>query len=316
MQTIRTVLLLVSTAGLIFCVGCGGAPPIPVYGAGAGTFEFQTSQLQSLGSTNLVAWGNTTVYGNVTDFEADSCSDLLDDDCIIDISEYGYSEDNMPPGTINPITTNANGRANFDTDAYNDDWAFYAQYGNADSGCQSNMGDVSYGYASDGGILNNGVTIFCDNSGSTTNFVATPSGCSLNWVLVPPKFTSYEPKSTCPATVSVSVTPALQSSVKLPTGEALTEADFSTSGTNLAQSTVTPSSTTTLIVPTPTTPGTTYIIVYNSTANDVLGYVPFTYTVNPEPPPPVCGAVVKAQVDSLKADVVCSDSDKGGPKLH
>ncbi len=290
MKRIRALFLLISASAILFCSGCGSGSSIPSYGiapsSATGAFNFQTSQLSSAGSDTLTAWGNTTITGNAEGNIFSVCDPSQDANCIVSISPLvegasGYGQPvGSNSGAVYALLTDSNGRAMLYADTTSLDWEFDAN-GGFGSACLSGSGFTTYGGGVSGGPQ---IEITCDNA--ITNFVATPSSCSLRYVKTG---NSYHPVDTCPSTVTLSVEPGVQSTISLPTATALTVADFDSSGTNLAQSTVTASSPATISVPTPATGGTTYIVVYNNSTSKVIGYAPFTYLI--QPPPPICPTI-------------------------
>lgn len=198
---------------------------------------------------------------------------------------YNLATGELDPGAIPSFNTGSSGEAYFGTDAYDGTWSFFAKDGPNDvQQSQICTASITIPVPSE---VNGQVLLVCGSDDA--EMVATPSSCEYNSTVTPVI-------DTCPATITLTFPPAIASSHLLPLNAALTAADYNGSGTNLAQSSVTAATTASVVVPTPTAVGASYIGVYNAAGN-LVGISEFTYTLI-HPPPNPCPQVAVAAIRS------------------
>lgn len=259
-------LLVITLAALsVLVLGCGGSGT-KTYGASGAPYFAITTNYELGSSPTYEAWPNATITGYAdTNSLAYYCVPANDSSCIADIgnaSPYAITQNE-----ISAFNTNGSGLANFATDAIGAEWYFYAT-DNGSSQCNGGAALLTTITGESSGAI---VTLTCGSNAA--DMVATPSGCADDHSVEPPT-------SDCPASVTLTFPPPVSSSESLPVATALTTANYDSSGDNLAQNSVTASTTTSVVVPTPTTYGTTYLGVYNSSGS-LIGVSEFTRTYIP-----------------------------------
>lgn len=283
---------------LMMVIGCGGGgSSTPTsYGAtndsSAGFFKIQTST----GPNTAEAWGNVQITG-YANYNTVTCDVTTDSNCIADIGNVGLLDGALTKNEISYFDTNSNGEAYFYTEAQSAEWTLYAN-GAEPSGCTSTQSSFITPENSGNGYV---VDIPCGSN--PAGMIASPASCTYSYNTATGKVVI----NTCPTTVTLTF-PSSNSSAALPTASALAVADYSDTGTNLAQSSITASSATSVNVPIPTTPGTTYLAVYSPTTNQLLGGAPFTYnyTVFDQPPAPCTNDAKVQSTVSPDGSVPCT----------
>ena len=244
----------------LLTVGCGGggsSSPI-LYGAQnpAPSFDIHTTY----GSSSVEAWPNATIKGWAVP-NTIQCNPTSDPNCIADVgnaSIYAVTENQIPA-----FNTNNNGEAYFGTTAIAAEWNFYATDNNS---TQCPNGTASHTTLTG---LGSGSNVDLQCGANDADMVATPSSCIDN---------EQTGVNTCTDTITLSFPPPITLTRSLPLNVALTAAVYDSSGDNLAQSSVQASVATSVVVPTPTTTGTTHLAVVDPTGN-VVGVGEFTRTV-------------------------------------
>jgi hypothetical protein len=283
MKNLRIVCAFTLASLSVLAVGCGsgsGSPPaIITYPSNALAttpyFFIQTTA----GSSSVEQWPNATItgYANPNTLQ---CIPTSDPYCFPFVGNpYVYAPNE---NGIGAFRTNAGGQADFATDAITAQWNFYA----ADNGStQCNGGTASYTTLTG---LGTGAQVPLSCGANDAEMVATPSSCEFDNAVTPLI-------DTCPTTITLTFPPAIASSHTLTPQAAMTAAVYNSSGTNLAQSNVTAATTTSVVVPTPSTPGTTYLGIYNA-AGSLVGVSEFTYTqINlPKPCPTAVTALARS----------------------
>lgn len=267
MKNLWTVSLVALASLSVLVAGCGGggSSTPTLYGAAAPAPYFF---IQTNASPASEPWPNATIKGWAVPNTV-QCDITQDPSCIADVgnaSIYALTENGI--GTFN---TNSSGQAYFGTDAIGAEWNFYATDNNSSQCTNGTASTTTLTGLSTGAP----VTLTCDQNDA--EMVATPGACTVN---------AGTGLNTCPASVTLTFPPAIAASHSLPLNTALTEVDYNSSGTNLAQSSVSTALTASIVVPTPTTYGTTYLTVYNA-AGSLIGVSEFTRNYI-APPPPRC----------------------------
>jgi len=287
MMNLKSLCAIVLASLSVVAVGCGSGdgggssvPTPPSYGsksASSNHFFIQTSNTSTSGGSGE-AWGEVSVTGYAHPHTI-QC-DITNQNCIPNVGDDNdvvNGNEALNQNEIPAFTTNDYGQANFYTDAQSAIWTFYGN-GLTNSNCVST-------YASFITLENSGdgsqVLLRCGSN--PASMIATPSDCMINYNVKPPI-------NTCTDTISLSFPPPISSTNTLPVGAAMVAANYDSSGDSLAQSSVTASTTTSIVVPTPTTVGTTYLVVQDATGN-VIGASEFTRTVAaiPKSTPPKGG---------------------------
>lgn len=255
------------SCAVLASIGCGGGSSTPPsYGSSNAASNYFAIQTLTAASGTREAWKNVTISGYAdTTSLASVCSPASDPNCIAEVGgPYLYAN---TQNAISAFTTDNNGRANFFTNAQPAIWKFDAK-GPSQSGCSSvNASNQTYQGEPTGSI----VALTCGSN--TASMMASPSSCIT-------KIDQYGGfiSSTCPATVTLSFPVTVSTPVALPLNTSLTAANYSTTGTNLAQASVTASTANSINVPVPTTTGLTYLAVQDASTGAILGVSQFTYS--------------------------------------
>ena len=252
-------LFAISLASIsILAAGCGGSggPPTPPWNGPQGASNFAINTTVGPYSSSAEVWPNVTIQG--WDVTQSACSPATDSACVMEVGgPYLYA---VTQNKIGAFNTNSYGQANFGTDAIGDEWNFYA----TDNGStQCNEGSAS-NTTLQGGSSGEPVNLSCNMYDA--DMVATPSSCAPN---------------ACPTTITLTYPPPISSNYTLPLNTELTAAVFNNTGANLRQSNVQAATTTSVVVPTPTAYGTTYLGVYNA-AGSLIGASEFAILSPPE----------------------------------
>jgi hypothetical protein len=272
MMNLKSLCAIVLASLSVMAVGCGGGTPF--YGASGKPYFAITTNAHEGSSSSYEYWPNATIKGYAdTNSLASYCDTSTDAYCIADVgnaSQYAITQNGIPA-----FNTNGSGLADFGTDAVGAEWHFYAT-DNGSSQCSGGTASMTTITGESSGAF---VTLTCGSN--PADMVATPSSCMDN---------ERTGVNTCTATITLSFPPPVSSSYALPLNTSLTAANYDSSGSNLAQRSVTAATTTSVVVPTPTTTGTTYLAVKDATGN-VLGASEFTYSYVP----PICpNSIVKS----------------------
>lgn len=274
MTNLKSLCAIALASLSILAVGCGGGgggsytpPSFGSTSASSPHFNIQTTNISTSGGSGEV-WGGVTVTGYAHPYTI-PCA-VTDTNCIPNVDDY--SDQVNGNGALNqnmmttPITTDGTyGQANFYTNAQPAVWTFYAS-GPTNSNCVSTSAKfITLENSGDGSL----VPLRCGSNAAY--MVASPSGCVIN---------ANTGVNTCPSYVTLTFPPPVDSSESLPVATALIAANYDSSGSNLAQSSVTASTTTSITVPAPTTYGTTYLTVQDSSGN-VVGASEFTIYFTP-----------------------------------
>ena len=275
MMNLKSLCAIVLASLSILAVGCGsgggsGSYTPQSYGSTSASsphFNIQTTNTSTSGGSSEV-WGGVTITGYAHPFTI-PCDVTSDSNCIPnvgDVIDVGNGNGALNQNKINAFATDGTyGQANFYTDAQPAIWTFYANGPNNSNCVSTSASFITLENSGDGST----VQLRCGSNAAY--MVATPSGCVIN---------VNTGVNTCPAYVTLTYPPPVDSSESLPVATALTAANYSTAGANLAQSSVTASTTTSIVVPAPTTYGTTYLVVQDSSGN-VIGASEFTIYFTP-----------------------------------
>jgi hypothetical protein len=291
MKTLRLLSGMILALVFVVIVGCGGSGAA-TYGdtSASQMFTIVTTATDSSGVSGV--WDNAAITGAAA--ADDYTCDIYDDpNCIVYIGTYDPITDELLTGSIPGFNTGSSGEAYFGTEASDATWTFNAA---SDGFACTAQTTVTWDMLS-------GLVPLQGCSSITTSMEASPGSC-----VIEPAYTigtvHIPARDTCTATVTVSFAPALTPSSGLPLKTALVAADYSDTGTNLAQSGVTASTTASVVVPTPTTYGTTYLAVGNA-AGDVYGVAEFirTYITPPSNP---CASVAEKKTGA-SPDAICED---------
>jgi hypothetical protein len=265
MKNLQNLCAFILAALSILTVGCGGggSSTPTTYGAKlpAAYFDIHTTH----GNSSVEAWPNVTIKGWAVQ-NTMQCDVTQDKNCIADVGNASIYA--VTQNQILAFPTNGNGEAYFGTDAITAEWNFYATDNNS---TQCPGGTASYTTLTglSGGSM---VDLHCGSN--LAQMVATPSSCIDN---------ERTGVNTCTATITLSFPPPVSLTRSLPLNVALSVAVYNSSGNNLAQSSVLASTATSVVVPTPTATGTTFLAVRNP-AGSVIGASEFTYSYVP----PLC----------------------------
>jgi hypothetical protein len=245
----------------VLVVGCGGGGT-PFYGASGKPYFAITTNAHEGSSTSYESWPKVTITGYAdANSLANFCDASTDKYCIADIgnaSPYAITQNG-----ISAFKTNGSGQADFGTDAIGAEWYFYAT-DNDSTQCNGGTASLTTITGESTGAY---VTLTCGSNAA--DMIATPSSCVDN---------EQTGVNTCPSTITLSFPPPVSSTNSLPVATALSATTYDSSGTNLAQASVTAASTSSVVVPTPYTTGTTYVAVQNASGN-LIGVSEFTRTV-------------------------------------
>ena len=261
MKNLQKLLVIFLASISILAAGCGGSggpppPPTPPWFGAQGAPNFAISTTVGPVSSSAEAWKNVTIQG--WDVEQYACNPGTDSACIMEVG--GPYLNANPQNKIGSFNTNSYGQANFGTTAIGDEWNFYAT-DNGSTECNQGTASIT---TIQGGTFGEPVNLSCN--ANDADMVATPSSCA---------------PGACPATITLAYPPPLSSTFSLPLHTELTAAVFNGSGTNLGQSNEQASSTTSVVVPTPTAYGKTFIGVYNP-AGSLVGVSEFAIVSPPE----------------------------------
>ena len=153
-------------------------------------------------------------------------------------------------------TTNTYGEYTFSTDALPDSWSVGAT---GDSTCPN-------GGSSNGTITNDGsVYVYC-NSFTVGTAVAAPDNCTITINENP----GGGETNNCPSTITVTT-----SESELPTSYAVNVANYDDTASEENASQITPSSSTSIVVPTPNAVGENAVIIVDPTTNQVIATASF-----------------------------------------
>lgn len=265
MTNLKSVFAITLASLTVLSAGCGGGGT-PFYGASGKPYFAITTNAHEGSSTSYEAWPNATITGYAdTNSLANYCDTSTDPYCIADVgnaSSYAITQNG-----ISAFNTNGSGLADFGTNAVGAEWHFYAT-DNGSSQCSGGTASMTTITGESTGAL---VTLTCGSNAA--EMVATPSDCIIDYTVTP----SID---TCTSTITLTFPPPVSATNTLPVGAAMVAANYNSSGENLAQSSVTASTTTSVVVPTPATIGTTYLGVYNSSGS-LIGAAEFTRTLVP-----------------------------------
>jgi hypothetical protein len=293
MKNLHTLYFITLASISFLSVGCGGsgsAPSPTLYGAKAPAPYFF---IQTNATPASEQWPNATITGWAVP-NTMQCDVTQDTSCIADVgnaSIYALTENG-----IGSFKTNAAGQADFGTDAIAAEWNFYAT-DNGSSQCSNGSASTTTLTG-----LSTGSQVLLTCGANDAEMVATPSSC----VYINNEITGTI-TNTCPATITLAFPAAIASSHLLTLHAALTATDYNSSGTNLAQSSVTAATTASVVVPTPSTSGTNYLAVYNA-AGSLVGVSEFTYTysiITPPRNPCPTGAVATVHSGPTPDSVFC-----------
>ncbi len=285
MKTWFRLPILIAVILLVMAVGCGGGGSVPSYGSSNAASTYFV--IQTTTTVPNEAWGGVSISGYANPGSL-TCDVSTDSNCIADIGNAGFSNGALTENGISSFNTNSNGAANFYTDAQPAIWYFYAN-GPTNSDCTSTQASYTTLQDSGTGSL---VPLTCGSG--IAAMIATPASCE--YIETPDGSVT----NTCPA--AVTLTFPSYGTATLPTSTELAVANFDTDGNNLAQSSVTASSTTSVSVPVPATIGTTYLAVYDPTTNQILGSAPFAFFYHVPKVP--CNAATRT---ATTPNVTCPD---------
>jgi hypothetical protein len=262
MKTLHILSSIVLTAVSVVTVGCGGGTTSGGSKGSPSYLVINTNAAEG-SSTSYEAWPNATITGYADpNTVALYCSPASDTNCVADIgnpSPYALTQNGA-----NPFNTGSNGEADFFSDAISADWYFYAK----DNGSSVCNGGTASTQTVAGHSSGSNVTLTCWQN--LSEMIATPSSCN--------RYTNGT--TDCPTTVTLSFPPTDSTSTSLPTATALAAVNYNSTGDNVAQNSVTASTTTSVAVPTPTTTGNTYLAVTDPTTGQVIGVAEFTVYVS------------------------------------
>ncbi len=233
----RRSLAILLFAGLaaMFQSGCGSG------GSGGGGAPCCTLAVYTEQAGGGGVWANASVYGNADPGEA-PCDPTTDTYCYLTF-----------PASA---TTNTYGEYTFSTDALPDSWSVGAT---GDSTCPN-------GGSSNGTITNDGsVYVYC-NSFTVGTAVAAPDNCTITINENP----GGGETNNCPSTITVTT-----SESELPTSYAVNVANYDDTASEENASQITPSSSTSIVVPTPNAVGENAVIIVDPTTNQVIATASF-----------------------------------------
>jgi hypothetical protein len=253
---LRSLLLVLSflpaTGMLTGCCSLLGIDCGP--GGGANTGGAGSGTFYVWTKTASGVWANANVTGSAEPFSY-SCDPTSDQDCYTNFSGF---------------TTGNNGELIFSTDALPATWTAAAT---GDSTCPSggNSGPLS---------ISNGlpIVVHCGATSAGT-FTASPASCT--WYL--DQYTGEWDTSNCPASLTLTSNGPI-----FPTSYALNATAYDDTATEMYTGSYTASSSITIVVPAPTTAGTTVLTIVDPTTNEVLGTAVFTITKSSKCNPKNC----------------------------
>jgi hypothetical protein len=191
------------------------------------------------------AWQNAQVSGYAYQLDL-PCDSSTDGNCVI---------------SFGPVYTASNGVYVLSTEALgNVEWTFSAVDAPNDYTCPSGASDTLYPNVSGNADLYCGVL-------NAHAFIASPDTCTTTTDTGTGDITTD-----CPATITVTAENA-----ELPTDHAMQASVYTEAGSLVVSNSITADSSTTITVPTPTTPGYSAVIVVDPNTNQILGAASFIY---------------------------------------
>ncbi len=278
MQSLRFVSLIALAFLPVVTTGCGSSTPY--YGPSGEPNYFTISTMATSPSE---PWPNAQITG-WADPNTLTCDPATDFSCVAEIGS-GTSPYAISQSAISAFDTDSSGLAEFGTDAYLATWDFYAQ-DTGSSQCAGGSASITiYDFLGGGQV-----PLTCGQNDAS--MISNPGSCRVE-----PGYTVgnvwIPPTDTCTASITLSFPSPISSSYVLPLNTPLVSADYSSAGDNLAQNSVEASTTASVVVPTPTTYGTTYLAVSNASGN-VIGVAEFTRTYVAPPTNPCLTAASSA----------------------
>jgi hypothetical protein len=235
----RMAILLFVFAATMLWTGCG---------SGSGQGGGSTPQAAVYTKVSTGNWPTANVYGQV-DPTTITCTPSSDQKCITNF-----------PAANGSATTNSYGEYIFSTDALPGYWSVGAK---ADSNCPNGGSGAQQ-------ITNNGsITIYCGSFYSGIVSI-TPISC---WIVY-----NSDGSLASDGCDGHNVTLSMQESI-LPTTYALNVSNYDDTATELSSASPTSSNGTSVVVPSPTDPGQTVLVITDPVTNQVLGAGLFTVRV-------------------------------------
>jgi hypothetical protein len=260
MNIVKVLVTMSLSCIAITSIGCGSS----TQSHGSKSTSSPYFAIQTITTKSTEPWKNVSISGYAdTSSLASVCTPSDDANCIAEVGgPFLYA---ATQNAISAFATDSNGRANFYTNAQPAIWKFYAS-GPDQTDCSSTSASAqTYQDEPDGSP----VLLSCGSS--TASMIASPSSC----ITTVDQYGGFI-KSTCPDTVALSFPVTSATPMALPIKTSLTVVNYSETGTNLFQETVTASSTSSINVPTPVGTGLNYIAIQNPSTGDILGVSEFT----------------------------------------